>query len=59
MNPALISVIAGLVQSVGPALVTYLISSGTISTATVTGIASIAAALGFTGWSAYTTKVTK
>lgn len=57
MNPALVNVFVGLLQTVGPSLVTWAVTSGNISAGTAAGIASIAAALGLSGWSAATTKV--
>ena len=56
MSPAIINMLIGILQTVGPAVVTWAVSSGNMSAASAGGIASIAAALGLTGWSAATTK---
>jgi hypothetical protein len=59
MNPAFANAIIGVLQAVVPAGVTYAVGKGWLTPSDLSFWASVLAGLGFTGWSAGTTTVSK
>ena len=57
MNQSVVNAIVGVLQVVVPAVVTFALGKGWINANELSGIASILAGLGFTGWSSLTTAV--
>jgi len=56
VNPQLSNVLVGVLQVAVPAAVTFAVGKGWITADMVTFWGSVLAGLGFTGWSATTTK---